>query len=102
MNASIHPSERRDAMRSGCKRWITLALFCIVSFGVALLLSWHDSSAQGTPRVQYRVLDARLQETEMLEAELNEYGEAGWELVLVHIGNVTKPTPRLIFKRIVR
>ena len=88
-------------MISGSKRWMMLACLCLASFGVALLLSWRVSSAQGTPRVQYRVLDARLQETEMLEAELNEYGQAGWELVLVHIGNVTKPTPRLIFKRIV-
>jgi hypothetical protein len=86
-------------MITGSTRWITLAVFCIASLCAALLFSWHVSSAQGTPRVQYRVLDARLQETDMLEAELNEYGQAGWELVLVHIGNVTKPTPRFIFKR---
>jgi hypothetical protein len=88
-------------MITGSKRWITFMVFCIAGFGAALPLSWHVSSAQGTPRVQYRVLDARLQETEQMEAELNEYGQAGWDLVLVHIGNVTKPTPRFIFKRIV-
>ena len=88
-------------MMTGSKRWMTLAVFCIASFGLALLLSWHVSSAQGTPRVQYHVLDARLQDTDILEAELNQYGQAGWELVLVHIGNVTKPTPRFIFKRII-
>ncbi len=88
-------------MITGSMRWIAVALFCIASFAAALLLSWHVSSAQGTPRFQYRVLDARLQDTDAMEAELNEYGQAGWELVVVHIGNVTKPTPRFIFKRIV-
>ena len=88
-------------MITGSIRWITPAVFCFASFAVALLLSWYVSSAQGTPRVQYHVLDARLQDTDALEAELNEYGQAGWELVLVHIGNVTKPTPRFIFKRII-
>jgi len=73
----------------------------MASFAVALLLSWHVSSAQGPARFQYHVLDARLQDTDALEAELNMYGQAGWELVLVHMGNVTKPTPRFIFKRIV-
>jgi hypothetical protein len=85
-------------MTTGCQRWIAFVL-CIASLSASILLSWHLSSAQGTTRVQYRVLDARLQESDMMEAELNEYGQAGWELVLVHIGNVTKPTPRFIFKR---
>ena len=89
-------------MITGYKRWITVAVFSITSFAVAFLLSWHVSTAQGTPRVQYHVVDARpYQDTDTLEAELNEYGQAGWELVLVHMGNVTKPTPRFIFKRII-
>jgi hypothetical protein len=87
-------------MTTGMKRLITLAVLCFGSFAVALLLSWHVSSAQGTPRVQYHVVDAQpYLDTDALEAELNEYGQAGWELVLVHLGNVTKPTPRFIFKR---
>ena len=35
-----------------------------------------------------------------MEAQLNELGQTGWELVLVDIGNVTKPAPRFIFKRV--
>ena len=87
-------------MITGYKRWITIAVFCITSFGLAFLLSWHVSSAQGTSRVQYHVVDAQpYLDSDTLEAELNRYGQAGWELVLVHLGNVTKPTPRFIFKR---
>ena len=67
---------------------------------VALLLVRLAASAQGTPRVYYRVLDARTADSASLEAELNEYGQGGWDLVLIHIGNVTTPTPRFIFKRV--
>lgn len=89
-------------MITGYKRWIMFVGFCIASFGVGLLVSWHVSSAQGTPRVQYHVVDAQpYLDTDTLEAELNQYGQAGWELVLVHMGNVTKPTPRFIFKRMI-
>jgi hypothetical protein len=35
-----------------------------------------------------------------LQEELNVYGQGGWELVLVDIGNVTKPVPQYIFKRV--
>lgn len=74
--------------------------FFLATLVVALLLFRPFSSAQGTPRVYYRVLDARPADSANLEAELNEYGQAGWDLVLIHIGNVTTPTPRFIFKRV--
>lgn len=74
--------------------------FLLATLVVALLLSRLVSSAQGTPRVHYRVLDARTADSASLEAELNEYGQSGWDLVLIHIGNVTTPTPRFIFKRL--
>ena len=74
--------------------------FLLATLVVALLLSRLVSSAQGTPRVHYRVLDARTADSHSLEGELNEYGQAGWDLVLIHIGNVTTPTPRFIFKRV--
>ncbi|MGH7181824.1 MAG: hypothetical protein ACREJN_07600 [Nitrospiraceae bacterium] len=43
-----------------------------------------------------------LDNTARLEAELNAYGASDWEeeLVLVDIGNVTKPVPRFIFNRV--
>lgn len=81
-------------------RWVKHMGFLLATLVVALLLSRLVSSAQGTPRVHYRVLDARTADSANLEAELNEYGQAGWDLVLIHIGNVTTPTPRFIFKRV--
>lgn len=82
-------------------RWITHMAFFLVALVVALLLLRHVSSAQGAPRVQYRVLDSlSLDNNARLEAELNENGQRGWELVLVDIGNVTAPGRRFIFKRV--
>ena len=81
-------------------RWITHTAFFLVSVVVALLLLRHVSSAAGAPRVQYRVSEALSLDNAKLEALLNDYGQTGWELVLVDIGNVTKPTPRFIFKRV--
>ena len=81
-------------------RWVKHMGFLLATLVVALLLLRLVSSAQGTPRVHYRVLDARTADSASLEAELNEYGQAGWDLVLIHIGNVTTPTPRFIFKRL--
>ena len=76
-------------------------MFFLISLVMAFLLVRHVSSAAGTPRVQYHVLETLpLDNTARLEAELNAYGQAGWELVLVDIGNVTKPMPRFVFKRV--
>lgn len=82
-------------------RWIPYMVFFLISLVVALLLLRHVSSAAGTPRVQYHVLETLpLDSAARLEAELNAYGQTGWELVLVDIGNVTKPMPRFVFKRV--
>lgn len=80
---------------------VTLAAFLLMIIVAAIVPVRQVSSAAGPPRVEYRVLDSlSLDNTAKLEAELNEYGLAGWELVLVDIGNVTKPSPRFIFKRV--
>lgn len=81
-------------------RWITHTAVLLVGFVVALLFLQHASSAAGVARIQYRVLESLALDNAKLEAQLNEYGQTGWELVLVDIGNVTKPTPRFIFKRV--
>lgn len=81
-------------------RWIALSAFFLVMGTLALFMLRHASAA-GTPKVQYRVLESLSFDNSIrLERELNEYGEGGWELVLVDIGNVTKPAPRFIFKRV--
>lgn len=82
-------------------RWtVHIAVF----FGtllIMLMVSRHMSSAAKAPRVEYRVLESlSLDNNGKLEAELNQFGQAGWELVLVDMGNVTKPAPRFIFKRV--
>lgn len=82
-------------------RWIPLTVFFLISLVVGFLLLQHMSSAEGTSRVQYRVLEFPAQDdSAKLEAELNAYGQGGWELVLVNLGNVTRPAPRFIFKRV--
>ena len=81
-------------------RMVHVAVF-IVTLVVALMVSRHLSSAAKAQRVEYRVLESlSLDNTAKLEAELNEFGQTGWELVLVDMGNVTKPAPRFIFKRV--
>jgi hypothetical protein len=88
-------------MTSISARSITL-LACVLMTAVATVaLLRHGSSAAGVPRIEYRVLESlSLDNNAKLEAQLNQYGVAGWELVLVDIGNVTKPSPRFIFKRV--
>lgn len=82
-------------------RWIFHSAFFFMTLLVTLLVSWHVSSAAKAPRVEYRVLESlSLDNNAKLEAELNQYGQTGWELVLVDMGNVTKPAPRFIFKRV--
>jgi hypothetical protein len=81
-------------------RWMTHTAVLLVVFVGALLILQHVSSAAGVARVQYRVLESLALDNAKLETQLNEFGQTGWELVLVDIGNVTKPAPRFIFKRV--
>ena len=46
--------------------------FLLATLVVAVLLLRLVSSAQGTPRVHYRVLDARTADSASFEAELNK------------------------------
>jgi hypothetical protein len=81
-------------------RWITFTAFLLVIVTLALFMLRH-ASAQGAPSIQYRVLQSlSVDNITTLEEELNAYGQGGWELVLVNSGNVTKPAPRFIFKRV--
>ena len=82
-------------------RWITFTAFLLVIVTLALFMLRHASAA-GPPKVQYRVVESLSQDNNRLEQELSMYGQEGWELVLVDIGNVTKPVPRYIFKRVVQ
>lgn len=88
-------------MTSLSARSITLMACVLLTVAAAVALLRHGSSAAAVPRIEYRVLESlSLDNNAKLQAQLNEYGAAGWELVLVDIGNVTKPSPRFIFKRV--
>lgn len=54
------------------------------------------AKAQEPKRIQYRIVEV-LQDTQTMQAMLNEFGSAGWELVAVSAGDLT--TPRMIFKK---
>ena len=62
------------------------------------ILSWQHTGAQGqeTKRYVYKVVDVPPDNTAM-QNTLNEYGAAGWELVVIGMGDMT--SPRLVFKK---
>jgi hypothetical protein len=51
---------------------------------------------QETKRYVYKVVDVPPDHAAM-QTTLNEYGSAGWELILIGMGDMT--TPRLVFKK---
>ncbi|HXF94274.1 MAG TPA: hypothetical protein VNK46_16090 [Nitrospiraceae bacterium] len=63
-----------------------------------LVVLWvvYTTSAQEPKRFQYKVVDSTA-DTQTLQAILNDYGNAGWELVAVAMGDIQ--VPRLIFKK---
>jgi hypothetical protein len=62
------------------------------------IIFWHHSTVQGqeSKRYVYKVVDVQPDNTAMQNI-LNEYGAAGWELILIGMGDMT--TPRLVFKK---
>ncbi|HEX2056333.1 MAG TPA: hypothetical protein VHF07_07555 [Nitrospiraceae bacterium] len=52
--------------------------------------------AQDMKRFQYKIVEV-LPDTHTMQATLNEYGQSGWELVAVSMGDMT--APRLVFKK---
>ena len=74
--------------------------------GVAMVLvsaavwSWSDgksrADAQETKRYFYKIVDVPPDNVAM-QSVLNEYGAAGWELVVLSMGDMTQP--RLVFKK---
>ena len=62
------------------------------------IVSWQHTGAEGqeTKRYVYKVVDVPPDNTAM-QNTLNEYGAAGWELVVIGMGDMT--SPRLVFKK---
>ena len=78
-------------------QYLTLALLLLISGWC--LGSYRPPSAVGqeTKRYVYKVVDVPAGSHAAMQSTLNEYGSAGWELILIGIGDMT--TPRLVFKK---
>ncbi len=79
-------------------RWLIVGFGCVALTGV--VFSWAaPASPQGSltkSRFEYRVIEVP-PDTRSIQAALDEYGHAGWELVAFEMGELQ--APRLIFKK---
>ena len=77
-------------------QYLSLVLLLLIS---GWLASDRPPSAVGqeTKRYVYKVVDVPAGSHAAMQSTLNEYGSAGWELILIGIGDMT--TPRLVFKK---
>ena len=59
---------------------------------------WRQPVAQGqeAKRYVYKVVDVPT-DVNAMQTTLNEYGAAGWELVVLSMGDLT--SPRMVFKK---
>jgi len=78
---------------------LTLALLLLIAGWWLGVGSVRPPSAAGqeTKRYVYKVVDVPAGSHAAMQSTLNEYGSAGWELILIGIGDMT--TPRLVFKK---
>lgn len=78
--------------------WHWRAVHALFVMGLAMTLwSIHAAvTAQEAKRYVYKVIDVP-GDTQSMQATLNEYGSAGWDLAAVAIGDIQ--VPRLIFKK---
>jgi hypothetical protein len=70
-------------------------LLAIVLSSVAI---WRQPVAQGqeAKRYVYKVVDVST-DVNAMQTTLNEFGAAGWELVVLSMGDLT--SPRMVFKK---
>jgi hypothetical protein len=88
-----------DAMSAGRfpVAWLVLGAILLVLNLVLLVRGTHFSAyAQEQKRFQYKIVDV-LPDTQVMQSTLNQYGNDGWELVAVSMGELT--APRFVFKR---
>lgn len=79
-------------------RWLGVAGVLIAfTIGTAFWESRNLSSAADLKRIQYRVVEVT-SDAPTLQATLDSYGYAGWDLVSVVFGDIQ--TPKLILKKI--
>lgn len=70
----------------------------MLAIALSSVTIWHQAIAQGqeAKRYVYKVVDVPADNTSM-QTILNEYGAAGWELIVIGMGDMT--VPRLVFKK---
>lgn len=84
---------KRDRLDWG---WIAAIVLLGVNLTIVLWPTQGPPSAQEAKRFVYKVIDVP-GDTQTMQATLNEYGSAGWDLAAVAIGDIQ--VPRLIFKK---
>jgi len=76
--------------------WGMAGLVIGFMIGAAFWGNYNLSSAAETKRIQYRVVEVT-GDTPTLQASLDMYGNAGWDLVTVWFGDIQ--APKLILKK---
>ena len=84
-------------MDSLASRLLSLAILLVATI-LLFVSAWRhpEAQAQEAKRYLYKVVDVPPDNAAM-QTTLNEYGAAGWELILIGMGDMT--TPRLVFKK---
>jgi hypothetical protein len=78
-------------------RLLSLAVLLVAIVLLSISVWRHPpAEAQEAKRYLYKVVDVPPDNAAM-QTTLNEYGAAGWELILIGMGDMT--TPRLVFKK---
>ena len=84
-------------METTAIRLLSIAVL-VLAVVLSTVVVWRQPVAHGqeAKRYVYKVVDVPPDNTAM-QTTLNEYGAAGWELILIGMGDMT--TPRLVFKK---
>jgi hypothetical protein len=77
-------------------QYLTIAILLFSTLWSAVD-SQPNAVGQEAKRYVYKVVDVPAGSHAAMQSTLNEYGSAGWELVVIGIGDMT--TPRLVFKK---
>ena len=77
-------------------RFLSAAVFLLAILSSVTI--WRQSVAQGqeAKRYVYKIVDVST-DVNAMQTTLNEYGAAGWELIVLSMGDLT--SPRMVFKK---
>lgn len=77
-------------------QYLTIVILLLTAVWWSVSVFQPMAVSQETKRYVYKVVDVPPDHAAM-QTILNEYGSAGWELILMGMGDMT--TPRLVFKK---